>query len=82
MQLCSCYKTEQERLDELWQSCADAMYSITEREKQLGMKNMVCDGPSIGLARPSSTGYNRPSSCVGNYNILFSQLYYRGCRVY
>ena len=42
LQASSSYKTDQERLDNLWQSCADAMYSITEREKQLGMKNMVC----------------------------------------
>ena len=35
------YHSYQEKLDKLWQSCGDAMYSITEREKQLGMKNMV-----------------------------------------
>ena len=35
------YQSNQEELDELWQSCGNAVYSITEREKQLGMKNMV-----------------------------------------
>ena len=42
LQVSNGYKTDQEKLDKLWQSCGDAMYSITEREKQLGMKNMVC----------------------------------------
>lgn len=42
LQASSGYKSKQEKLDKLWQSCGDAMYSVTEREKQLGMKNLVC----------------------------------------
>lgn len=47
LQACNSYKNDQERIDRLWQSCSDAIYSITTREKQLGMKDMVCSESSF-----------------------------------
>ena len=35
-------RTEPELLERLWTACADAIFSLTQRETQLGFKEEVC----------------------------------------
>ena len=37
-------RTEPELLERLWTACADAIFSLTQRETQLGFKEEVCLG--------------------------------------